>query len=364
MGRLRIPDELMFLVNRRAEQKTTDALMTDKVCVVSGSTSGVGLAAVRRLARGGAHIVMVCRDRDKAEGVRRQLVAAYRVPVDVVIADFSDLDAVRAAARVLLERCPRIDVLINSVGLHSTSRTITKAGFETVFCVNHLGTFLLTSLLEERLRRSAPARIIQVNSEGHRFGGLDLDDLDWQRRRYRGLKSYGASKVAQLLTVWRFAERLKGFGVTINAMHPGDVRTNIGNNNGPLYRWWLHHVTWHLLKDPVISGEALYYLAAAPELSDVSGRFFHLTIEERPAAHALDPELEDRVWDLSRQMTGLTSGLCVPGPQPVAHVVDPATPYDEAPEDLVGALLPEAGRATVPLRDRCVSSAERRCGAE
>jgi len=177
-----------------------------------------------------------------------------------------------------------------------------------VFGVNHLATFLFTSLLLERMKQSAPARIIQVNSEGHRFGGLDLRDLDWKRRRYTGLRSYGASKVAQLLTTWEFADRLKGSGATINAMHPGDVRTNIGNNNGPLYRWFLHNVTWHVLKDPVISGEALYYLAAAPELAEVSGRFFHLTIDEKPAPHALDRETGRSVWDLSRQMTGLSPG--------------------------------------------------------
>jgi retinol dehydrogenase-13 len=308
MAKRRMPDELMFLVNRRAVQRTTDDSMSRKVCVVSGSTSGVGLAAVKRLARGGAHIVMVCRNAEKAEGVRREIVAQHDIPVEVVIADFSDLGGVRQAAAALLRDYPRIDVLINSVGLHSTSRITTRAGFELVFCVNHLGPFLLTYLLLDRLRQSAPARIIQVNSEGHRFGGLDLDDLDWKRRRYRGLQSYGASKIAQLMTIWEFADRLKSSGVTINAMHPGDVRTNIGNNNGPLYRWWLHNVTWHVLKDPAISGEALYYLAAAPELADISGRFFHLTIDEKPAAHALDRETGRRIWDLSLQMTGLRPG--------------------------------------------------------
>ena len=308
MAKRRMPDELMFLVNRSAVQRTTDASMSGKVCVVSGSTSGVGLSAARRLARGGAHIVMVCRNAEKTEGVRRELATQHNVPVDVVIADFSDLDEVRRAAEVLLRDYPHIDVLINSVGLHSTSRLTTKAGFELVFCVNHLGPFLLTYLLLDRMRQSAPARVIQVNSEGHRFGGLDLDDLDWKRRRYKGLQGYGASKIAQLMTIWEFADRLQGSGVTINAMHPGDVRTNIGNNNGPLYRWWLHNVTWHVLKDPVISGEALYYLAAAPELAEVSGRFFHLTIDEKPAAHALDRELGRRVWNLSLEMTGLRPG--------------------------------------------------------
>jgi retinol dehydrogenase-13 len=302
-----MPDELMFLVNRNAVQKTTHASMKGKLCVVSGSTSGVGLSAVRRLARAGADIVLVCRNREKGEVVRQELVGEHGIRVDIVLADYTDLDTVRRAAEELLDRYPRIDVLINSVGLHSTTRTVTRAGFESVFCVNHLGTFLLTCLLLDRMKQSAPSRIIHVNSEGHRFGGLDLDDLDWRRRRYKGLKSYGASKVAQLLTTWEFADRLDGSGVTINAMHPGDVRTNIGNNNGRLYRWWLHHVTWLFLKDPVISGEALYYLAAAPEMAEVSGRFFHLTIDEKPEKRALDREMGRKVWKKSLELTGLAS---------------------------------------------------------
>jgi NAD(P)-dependent dehydrogenase (short-subunit alcohol dehydrogenase family) len=308
MAERRLPDELMFLQNRNAIQKTTTASLSGKTCVVSGSTSGVGLEAVKRLARANAHIVMLCRNTEKAESIRDDIVARFGVRVDIVRSDFSDLGDVRAAADTLLANYPRIDVLINSAGVYTTGRTTTRAGFETVFCVNHLAPFLLTNLLLDRLKASAPARIIHVNSEGHRFGGLDLNDLDWKRRLYLGLRGYGASKTAQLLTTWEFADRLKGSGVTINAMHPGDVKTNIGNNNGPLYRWFLHNVTWHALKDPVISGEAIYYLAAAPELAEMSGRFFHLTIDEKPAAHALDREKGSRIWDLSTRLTGLTPG--------------------------------------------------------
>jgi NAD(P)-dependent dehydrogenase (short-subunit alcohol dehydrogenase family) len=309
MAKFKLPDELKFIENRRAVQKTTSASLEGKVCVVSGSTSGVGLEAVKRLARGGAQIVMVCRNPAKAEAIRKEIVAQHKVGVDVIQADFSVLDEVRNAAEMLIKAYPRIDVLINSAGLYSTTRTVTPAGFETVFCVNHLAPFLLTYLLLDKMKQSAPSRIIQVNSEGHRFGGLNLSDLNWKRRPYIGLRGYGASKVAQLLTTWEFADRLQGSGVTINAMHPGDVKTNIGNNNGPLYRWYLHHVTWHLLKDPVISGEALYYLAAAPEMAEVSGRFFHLTVDEIPASPALDRFTGRKMWELSLQLTGLKPGL-------------------------------------------------------
>jgi retinol dehydrogenase-13 len=307
MAKRKLPDELMFIENQRAKQRTTSASLAGKVCVISGATSGVGLEAARRLAKGNAQIVMLCRNLEKGELIRKEIMALSNVQVDIIKSDFSDLNDVRKAADKLFKTYPRIDVLINSAGVYSTTRTTTKAGFETVFCVNHLAPFLLTHLLLERMKQSAPARIIQVNSEGHRFGGLDLNDLDWKRRIYAGLRSYGASKTAQLLTTWEFADRLKGSGVTINAMHPGDVKTNIGNNNGALYRWFLHNVTWHTLKDPVISGEALYYLAVAPELAEVSGRFFHLTIDEKPAAHALNRETGHKTWDLSLQLTGLTS---------------------------------------------------------
>lgn len=286
-------------------QKTTKARMDGKLCIITGATSGVGYQAAKRLAQGGAHLVLVCRNRQKAENVQGELEHVYSTRIDVLQADFSHLSEVRQAAGRILENYPRIDVLINNAGLHNTHRMLTAEGFETVFCVNHLASFLFTRLLLDRLIESAPARIIQVNSQGHRFGGLDLSDLTWERRRYRGLQGYGASKVAQLLTVWELADRLQGTGVTINAMHPGEVRTNIGMNNGTLYRIYQRYLIWWVLKDPVISGEAIYYLAAAPEMGGVSGRFFNQTIDEKPAAHALDRALEKRMWIISEQLTDL-----------------------------------------------------------
>ncbi len=303
-----LPEQLRFIQNRRAVQKRSSDSMRGRVCVVTGATSGVGLQASMRLAAGGGRLVLVCRDVAKGEALLASIQALYKVEVDLVQADLSDLAQVREAAAAILHLCPRIDILINSAGLHSTTRKLTKEGFELVFCVNHLAPFLLTSLLLDRLKASAPSRIIQVNSEGHRFGGLDLEDLDWRRRRYTGLKGYGASKVAQLLTTWEFADRLEGSGVTINAMHPGDVRTNIGSNNGPLYRLLSRAFIWPFLKDPAISGEALYYLSASPELAGVSGRYFHLTIDEKPEARSLDRAMGARVWETSRKLVGLEPG--------------------------------------------------------
>lgn len=302
---MRLPEELQFIANARMPQKTTQERMDGRVCIVTGATSGVGYQAAEHLAQGGAQLVIVCRNQLKAARLAARLVEAHGVQVEAIPADFSNLNEVRGAAKKILANYPRIDVLINNAGLHNTKRILTKEGHEMVFCVNHLASFLLTHLLLKRLMESAPARIIQVNSQGHRFGGLDINDLTWERRHYRGLQAYGASKVAQLLTVWEWADRLEGSGVTINAMHPGEVRTNIGMNNGRFYRWYQRYLIWWMLKDAKISGKAIYYLAAAPEMEKVSGKFFNQTIEEKPAPHALDRELGKRVWAISAELTSL-----------------------------------------------------------
>jgi NAD(P)-dependent dehydrogenase (short-subunit alcohol dehydrogenase family) len=302
---LELPEELQFIANARLPQKTTTARMDGKVCIITGATSGVGYHAVKRLAQGGANIVMVCRNTHKAAAVRDALTRQFHLNIDIIQADFSRLSEVRAAAETILEQYPKLDVLINNAGVHYTHRTLNEDSNEMVFAVNHLASFLFTRLLLERLIESAPARIIQISSQGHRFGGLDLNDLNWVRRRYKGLKSYGASKTAQMLTVWELADRLKGTGVTINAVHPGEVKTNIGMNNELLYRLFKRIFIWWMLKDASISGEALYYHAAAPEMAEVNGRFFNLTIDEKPAPHALDRSLGKKIWSISEELTGL-----------------------------------------------------------
>jgi len=302
---VKLPAEIQFISSAFQAQHKTDERMDGKVSIVTGATSGVGYHAARRLAEGGASLILVCRNGEKAEELRKELFQTYNAKVEIVLADFSKLSDVREAADFILQKYQRIDVLINNAGLHRTTRILTEEGFEMVFCVNHLASYLFTRLLLDRMLESAPARIIQVNSEGHRFGGLDLDDLTWSKRHYVGLQGYGSSKVAQLLTVWEFADLLKGTGLTINAMHPGAVRTNIGLDNGPLYRWSQLLFVRPMLRNAEISGDAIYYLAAAPEMRNVNGKFFNRTVEETPMPHALDRELGKQVWRVSEELTGL-----------------------------------------------------------
>lgn len=304
---MQVPDRLQFIPNMWAAQRETDTSLQGRLCVISGATSGVGLASLQRIAAGGADIVMVARNLQKAEAVSAAIASDSRANIDIVPADFTNLASVRSAAGLILEKYPRIHLLINSAGVFSTTRVMTPGGFELSFCVNHLAPFLLTRLLLDRIVESAPARIIQVNSQGHRFGGFNINDINWENRLYNGYQGYGASKTAQLLTVWELDDRLNGTQVTVNAMHPGGVRTNLGNNNGPLYRWFSRYIIWHFLKGPEMSGTAVHFLAAAPELSNVSGRYFNRTVDEKPAPHALNRELGKAVWELSERLVGLTS---------------------------------------------------------
>ena len=303
---MKLPEELQFMANARKKQKNTDTRLDGKLCVITGATSGVGLAAARRIAKAGADLILVCRNAKKAEKVAGVIKQDFGVKADIVLADFSNMAQVRRAANEILSKYEKLDILINNAGVHMTQRMLTSEGHELVFAVNHLASFLFTRLLLERIKKSAPARILQINSEGHRFSSVDIDDLTWEKRIYRGVRSYGQSKTAQLLTLWELSEELAGSGVTINAMHPGAVVTNIGMNNGWLYRTYQKYLLFPLLKDPKISGEAIYYLIAAPEMAEVSGKFYNLTNEEIPATHARDRELGKKVWAISEALTGLS----------------------------------------------------------
>ncbi len=296
---MKLPEELQFIQNNRMPQKTSSARMDGKVCVITGATSGVGYEAAKALAAGGAALVLVNRSPEKSARVQAELQNAYGCPVETVIADFRSLAQVSRAADSVAAKYPQVHVLINNAGVFNKRRKLTQDGFEEVFGVFHLAAFLLTKKLLENLKAGAPSRVIAVSSEAHRFGGLSLKDLDWSKRPYIGLQAYGAAKTAQLLTMLEFTQRTAGSGVTFNAMHPGAVRTNLGMNNNAFYRFYNRHIIGWTFKDAAISGSALYYLASAPELETVSGKFYNLTIEEAPAAYAVRPQLRQPVWDVS-----------------------------------------------------------------
>lgn len=300
----RLADMKAMMKNSNTPHHRTTVSLAGKTVVVSGATSGVGLAAAREVAKFGAALVLLARNEAKVSAVALDIERAYGTRVDYLVADFARLADVRTAAAALVAATDRIDIMIHSAGVFSTRRVLTPEGNELVFSVNHLAPFLLTCAVIPAMVRHG-GRIIYVNSQGHRFNGLNPRDLKWERRLYTGLGGYGASKTAQLLTLWEFADRLEGTGISINAMHPGEVKSAIGMNNGAVYRWFKRTVVSPGLKDPQISGEAIHYLSAAPELEGVSGRYFNLTHPEKPAPHALDRSVGRVIWERSTHLTGV-----------------------------------------------------------
>jgi retinol dehydrogenase 13 len=279
---------LAFLKLGRLPPHQTQTSMKGKWVLITGSTSGIGLAAAHRFARGKANQIWLVRNAEKAASMKQTFETTYGIEIKYFIADFSDLQSVESALEQLKANQPFIDVLINNAGLHSTRKQYSKHGDELSLTVNHLASLLITYACIPLLTNRPDARIIQVNSEGHRFGAFKLSDPQFQKRRYTGLKGYGASKTAQLLSLPHLNAQLRSLGIKINAMHPGEVQSNIGNNNGWLYRWFKKLVINRMLKDVNRSAEALYYLAADFSLKETTGEYYYLTHPYQPAKHALD----------------------------------------------------------------------------
>jgi len=219
----------------------------------------------------------------------------------------SKLDEIHRVGKELTQLKTEINVLIHNAGIYLTKRETTADGLEKVFVIQYLASFIINYLLMDKFRSQEKARIILVNSEGHRFAawGLRLDDLNWEKRRYSGLKSYGSAKTAQLQSMIVFNELFKNSGTSINAMHPGAVKTETGQENGPVYRWFKRNFIDKTLKSAEISAEALYYLGVSKEMEGVSGKFFNLTTEEEPAPPALDREAAYEIWERSLELAGL-----------------------------------------------------------
>lgn len=290
-----------------------DAVLRGRTCVVTGATSGIGQETAVGLARRGARVLLVGRDPARAEAARHDVAArggADPDRVEVLLADLSRAADVRALAGAILRRTDALHVLVNNAGVVNLRRELTVDGHEATFAVNHLAPFLLTNLLVPRLRESAPARVVNVASEGHRMGSLDWNDL-MSEHRYgfpalvSAMRVYGASKLANLLFTAELARRLEGTGVTANAVHPGAVATRLGvSNNGPLGSA-VGTLLRPFLRTPAQGAETSLHVATAPELEKTSGRYFASCRERAPSAAARDPEAARRLWRESERLVDL-----------------------------------------------------------
>jgi retinol dehydrogenase-12 len=279
-----------------------------KVCLVTGATSGIGAVTAEALAQQGATAVIVGRDPAKCEAVAARIRQRTGNPsVGHLVADLSRQADVRELARQFLERYPRLDVLVNNAGGIFLSRRLSADGIEMTFALNHLGYFLLTTLLLDRICASAPSRIVNVASIGHKLAeGARFEDLQFERGYRAGFPAYHHSKLANLLFTYELARRLEGTSVTVNALHPGLVATNIGTNNGLSWQV-LSFFYQRILRPNYVSPEegarTIVYLASSPEVEGVTGCYF---VDERavPSSKASnDVDAARRLWDLSEELT-------------------------------------------------------------
>jgi NAD(P)-dependent dehydrogenase (short-subunit alcohol dehydrogenase family) len=282
----------------------TGAPLAGRACVVTGASSGIGKAACVALARLGATVIAVCRDRSRGAAALADIGAAAAGGQPALeLADLSSQRQIRALAGRLAE-LDRIDILINNAGSVHGQRSVTEDGIERTFAVNHLAPFLLTNLLGPALQASAPARVVTVASAAHHGAVLDLGDVNAERR-YLPMLSYANSKLANILFTRELARRLAGTGVTAYCLHPGTVRTRFGRSGSHALRLGLG-IARPFLRSAASGARTAVYLASSPDLEGRTGGYYVKRRLRQPSRTARDDDLARRLWDLSEQLTGLT----------------------------------------------------------
>jgi NAD(P)-dependent dehydrogenase (short-subunit alcohol dehydrogenase family) len=283
--------------------------MQGKTVVVTGGNSGIGFETAAALASMGARVLLTARNADKGRAAVAAITERLHgdAGVQLVVFDLADLASVRQGAAEILEQAPRLDVLVNNAGLVLTERAETVDGYEATFAINHLGPFLLTNLLLERLSGSTPARIVNVASTAHGAArkGVPFDDLQ-STGRYRGMRVYGESKLANMLFTLELARRFEGRGVTANSLHPGTVRTGYGGDGDArgVLAFGIKIASPFFLS-PAKGARTSVYLASSPEVEGVSGEYFVKCKPRKPRRWAQDPDAARRLWQVSEQLVGL-----------------------------------------------------------
>ena len=272
--------------------------------LVTGGTGGIGKAAAAGLAALGARVGIVGRDGARLAAAAGELRRRSRHDaIDVFEADLSSQTQVRRVADEVRERYPRLDVLVNNVGGFWAHRHVTADGLELTFALNHLAPFLLTSLLVERMREQEHARIVTVTSSAEALGTIDFDDLQGSRK-YSGQRAYNQSKLADVLFTFELARRLRGTGVTVNAVHPGVTRTAFGAEDQMRFFEATGGLARPFMRSPERGADTVVWAASSPELDGVTGGYFHDRRPKRPSKRSLDEATAKRLWQVSEELTG------------------------------------------------------------
>ncbi len=275
----------------------------EKTCLITGATSGHGRAIAAALSGMGADVILLGRSREKCSRVQEYIRLLTGKKPDILVCDLSSLSDVRRAAAEFLARERPLHILVNNAGQVNPKYQTTEDGFEQTFAVNYLSMFLLTGLLLDRIKESAPARIINISSDVHRIAELDLDDLQGRNRKYSFMGAYARSKLAVVYFTRKLDERLAGTGVTANAVHPGAIASNIADKPGALPR--LANFVIHLtLPKPERAARTAVYCAVSPELDGMGGGYYSNMKRKEPKV-STDPGFGTRVWEITEQLVGL-----------------------------------------------------------
>ncbi len=270
--------------------------------MITGGNSGIGKAAAAGLAKLGGNIVIICRSKEAGEAAQNEIRAkSGNQSVDLMQADLSSMKSVRELGDEFKEKCDKLHVLVNNAGEILSRRHVTVDGFERTFASSHLGHFLLTNLLLDVIKASAPARIVNITSSAHRGAIIHFDDLHGEKK-YSTFQAYGQAKLANVLFTYELAKRLEGTGVTANCLHPGVVRTGFGHDDPGLLSLgiWVASPFYMSAEKAV---KAVVRLATSPELEGVSGKYFSKMKEARSSEESYDEEVAQRLWKVSEELT-------------------------------------------------------------
>jgi NAD(P)-dependent dehydrogenase (short-subunit alcohol dehydrogenase family) len=286
---------------------TIDTAMQGKICLVTGANSGIGKATALELARQGATVVMVCREAGRGKTAQEEIIkVSGNRTVDLLVADLSSQEAIHKLAEDFKQRYTHLHVLINNAGMVMLRRTETVDGLEMTLAVNYLAPFLLTHLLLDTLKASAPARIIHVSSDSQATGKLQLDALQ-SEHNYQFMRAYSQSKLALVMFTYALARRLQGSGVTVNCLHPGFVATGIGQRGSGALGAVVTNIIFSFLGiSPEEGAQTTLYLATSPDVAEVSGKYFVKSVPKRSAAISYDEPLQEVLWNESEKLVHLS----------------------------------------------------------
>jgi NAD(P)-dependent dehydrogenase (short-subunit alcohol dehydrogenase family) len=276
--------------------------MEGKTCIITGANSGIGKVTAIELAKMNATLVLLCRDKERGESAQKEIIELTgNNNVDLILCDLSSQKEIRNFVAEFKRKYQDLHVLINNAGVMLSKKTQSVDGFEMNFAVNHLAPFLLTNLLLDMLKKSAPSRIVNVGSAAHRMGKIDFEDLQRENKKGRLMGLYGSSKLAMTLVSYELSRKLEGSNVTINVLHPGLINTNLGRDRSSTSQGFARK----FFKTPEAGAETSIFLASSPEVEGITGKYYAKKKEKPSSKESYNEEYAKKLWEISKKMTNL-----------------------------------------------------------